>query len=246
MDIEKFIQKVKEKKELKGVSDDFIRTLIAARLKKSKEPSSEKDEKIFLKMIRAELRMHTGRFHTKLSTPRSSEEELLASHSSTQERKAHYTLLNALVTRYAPHSILDVGCGLNPLIMAKPHVTYYACDIHQSEIDRINDHFKKHGITGRAFTADIRTYNEFPHADLCLVLKVLDILDTKGRSHAESLLKRLPCKVCIVSFATKKLSGKKMNRPRRYWLEKMLTRLGYTYEVHETPNEVFYCITKSH
>ncbi len=244
MDIEAFIRKVKEKKELRGVSDDFIRELITARLKKSKEPTSEKDEKIFLKMIRAELRMHTGRFHRKITSSKSSEEELLASHTSTEERKSHYAALNALVSRYAPHSILDVGCGLNPLIMAKKGITYYACDIHQSEIDRINEHFKKQGITGRAFTADIRTYSEFPSADLSLALKVVDILDTKGRSNAESLLKRLPSKVCIVSFATKKISGKSMARPRRYWLEKMLARLNYTYEVHETPNEVFYCITK--
>ncbi len=244
MDRERFIEKIKEKKELKGVSNEFIESIVNRQLKKTKEPTSEKDEKVLLKLIRAELRMHTGRFHTKISHAKTSEEELLAGHTSTQERKEHYTFLTNLVDSYAPKSILDVGCGLNPLIMAKPNVTYYACDIHQSEIDRINHHFKEHHIPGRAFTADIRTYTDFPRADVCLVLKVLDILDTKGRAHAESLLKRLPCKVCIVSFATKKLSGKKMNRPRRYWLEKMLARLNFSYEVHERDNEVFYCITK--
>lgn len=246
MDVDRFVQKVKEKKELRGVADEFIRTILAQQLKKNGVPRSEKDERVVLKAVRAELRMHTGRFHRgtpSLSTAQP--EELLRTHLSTYERKDQYDVLKNLIAGVHPRSILDVGCGLNPLILATPHETYYACDIHEDEIERINTHFKHEGIKGKAFIADVRTYDSFPTADLCLMLKLLDVVDTKGHKNAESLIVRVPCKHIIASFPTRKLSGKRMTSPHRRWMEQLLQRNRLTFVQKRTDNEVFYLITKS-
>lgn len=243
MDLESFIEAVKKKPELRGVSSEFVASLIKSKLKKSPLPQSERDIRLFLKEVRAELRMHTGRFHQK--RPSSSFPDLVSAHTSTRERQPHYETLRNLIDQLHPQSILDIGCGLNPLVLAKKNQVYYACDIHASEIDTINAHFKENAISGRAFVADARTYTAFPKTDVCLILKLLDILDTKGHPNAESLIKRVPATSLIVSFPTRKLSGKRMHKPRRRWFERMLTRLNYSYKITETDNEFFYTVIKS-
>lgn len=243
VDLSELIRKIKKKPGLRGVADEFIKTLIESKLKKYSISHSPKDMNLLVKEIRAELRMHTGRFHTKL-LPESTE-EMLKFHTSTRERQPHYDVLRKFIHELTPKSILDVGCGLNPLVLAASGITYYACDINEEEINSINEHFRKNALPGKAFIADVRTHASFPSVDLCLMLKLLDIIDTKGHANAESLLKRIEAKRIIVSFSTRKLSGRRMNRPRRQWFERMLERLHYAYERVQTDNEVFYKIVKS-
>lgn len=244
MDSTAFIKKVLEKKELQGVSPAFVKELLETRLKKIQGSLSPRDEKILLKDIRAELRQRVGRFQTSRPSKDKTTDALVQAHTSTRERLPHYDVLRRLIDEHTPKSILDIGCGLNPLVLAKPGQTYYACDINTGEIQLIADHFKKKGIKGEAFVADARTYSDFPSADLCLILKLLDLLDTKGRKNAEALLVRVPCRTMIVSFPTRKLSGKRMNRPTRFWMEKLLERHAYTFKRVDTDNELFYVIKK--
>ena len=243
MDVSAFVAEIKRKPELSGLSDTFVHTVAEKHLRGGRIPASDRERKLLLKEIRAELRLHTGRFHKKKRS-NSTLPELVDAHVSTHERMAHYDFLQGLIEEYAPNSILDIGCGLNPLLLAKKGQTYYACDIHEKEIKIINEFFKKEQIGGNAFVADVRTYRQFPEVDLCLMLKLLDLLDIKGRTNAEALIKMVNARTLIVSFPTRKLSGKKMNRPRRMWLEHMLARLNYPFQVKEIDNELFYIVTK--
>ncbi|MEK6859144.1 MAG: hypothetical protein AABX53_04510 [Nanoarchaeota archaeon] len=243
MDVPAFVAEIKRKPELSGLSDAFVHTIAKKHLKGIQIPASERERKLLLKEIRAELRLHTGRFHKKKRSD-STLSELVDAHVSTHERIAHYDFLKSLIAEYAPNSILDLGCGLNPILLAKKGQTYYACDIHEKEIKIINDFFKKEQIKGHAFVADVRTYTQFPKIDLCLMLKLLDIIDTKGRANAEALIKAINARTLIVSFPTRKLSGKRMNRPRRTWFEHMLARLSYPFQIKEIDNELFYLVTK--
>lgn len=244
MDVKSFIAKVKSKPELRGVSDEFVEEVLATYLKKYTLPRTKHEERAALKEIRSQLRLHTGRFHKK-KTASASLSEMLAEHASTREREPHYDHLRSLLAHLKPRSILDIGCGLNPLVLAEKGIVYYACDIRQDEIDRINVHFARNHIEGKAFVADARSYDSFPTVDVCLMLKLLDILDTKGRANAESLIKRVQAPTLIVSFPTRKLSGKKMNRPHRRWFEQMMKRLGYDFYTSSTDNELFYIVSKS-
>jgi len=57
--------------------------------------------------------------------------------------------------------------------------------------------------------------------DLCLIFKVLDIIEKKTHKNAEKILKAINAKRMIISFSTRTLSGKPMEYPRRLWAEKL-------------------------
>ncbi|HLC81207.1 MAG TPA: hypothetical protein VJH68_00975, partial [Candidatus Nanoarchaeia archaeon] len=57
-------------------------------------------------------------------------------------------------------------------------------------------------------------------------------------------LKLIPASFVVVSFPIKTMSGKKMNFPRRRWIELMCKRLGYAFNLIESENELFYVLKK--
>lgn len=239
---------IKKKPELRGLSDAFVAEIVQRYRTRPayKGTLSKRLEKQLIKQVRHELRKAAGRFnapleHTDLDPARI--QKLIAKHASTRERLPYYPLIKELVCNGKPVSILDLGCGLNPLVLVESSTQYYAYDIRQDEIDLINAFFKKKGIAGHAQVADIRTAS-FPHADVCLLWKVIDLVDGSGHKKAEQLLKTIPCPRIIVSFSTKTLSGKPMNHPQRGWIERLCTRLGYRFHLEKIPNELFYIIEK--
>ena len=72
-----------------------------------------------------------------------------------------------------------------------------------------------------------------------------DILD-KGRGHrkTQEVIKAVRASFIVVSFPTVTMSGKKMNYPRRRWIELLCNRLGYAYDLIEFPTEIFYVVKK--
>lgn len=140
---------------------------------------------------------------------------------------------------------MDLACGLNPLALATSGVKYYASDIKEDELILIKKYFEKNKIKGKTFIYDIRKIKQdLPKADLCLLFKVLDIIEKKGHKLAEKILKTVECKTILVSFPTKKLSGRPMRHPERKWLEKLLNRLNYPFKIFRSENEIFYLIKK--
>lgn len=229
------IQAIKQKKELRGIADAIVASELSKVLKQINKPElSAREERLVLKEVRARLRNLTGRFV-------SAEED---SHRSVEERGLSYALLHTELQRLAPHKIIDLGAGLNPLRLATKKTEYYAYDINESNVTTVNAFFKKQAIKGKAFVHDVRIPYPYPAADLALLLKLVDLLDTKGHKEAEQLMRLLPVKVLIVSFSTKTLSGKPMNHPQRGWIEQLCVRLGWKYNKVTAPNELFYIIEK--
>jgi len=171
---------------------------------------------------------------------------LLKTHSSTKERLNDYIKLIKLIRKYNPRSILDLGCGINPIAIADkfPKTSYYAHDIKQDELKLIDLFFKSHKIAGKTYLKDITKIKNLPNTDICIVFKVLDIIETKGHEKAKNILQKIQSKKIIVSFSTITLSGKPMNSPRRLWFENLLNSLGYKFNIMRTRNEVFYFIEK--
>jgi SAM-dependent methyltransferase len=250
--MEDLIKKIKEKPELKGIPDSIIKELIEKYTKKYQINITEmkkSDIKIIIKEVRAKLRLYTGRFQISnkhLSSDREDELSILKSHSSTNERISFYPRLKEEIKKLHPKSILDLGCGLNPLELASQYVYYYASDINQTHLDIIKDFFKKNKIQGETFIYDLRNLSKYPEplpeTDLALLFKVLDIIDDKGRANAEKIVSIIPAKHILVSFSTIKISGKPMNRPNRVWFEKMLHRLNKSFSTFKSENEIFYLI----
>ncbi len=237
------IEKIKQKKELRGLADDFVQKELESYAKKNPH-ASQKD---IIKGVRAELRKSTGRFNSGKRNKLLEEknyEELLKTHASTRERLPHYNVLKEIIKNLNPKSILDIGCGLNPIALATQGIVYHASDIKQDELNLVKEFFRQNHIKGQVFYADARTERNFPQADVSLLLKIVDLLDKKGHKTAESLLSSLNCRHVIVSFSTKTLSGRPMNHPQRGWIEHLAKRLGYTFTLVKTPNELFYLINK--
>ena len=185
-------------------------------------------------------------------------ENMLRSHASTKERWEIYPELYSRLFAITgkPRSILDLGCGLHPLsihFMKVKKLHYHAVDVSEQEVQVLNIFFKamresNSSFQGRAEVLDITetpSLKDFTAHDLCFLLKMTDILD-KGRGHkkTEEVITAVRARYVVVSFPTITMSGKKMNFPRRRWIELMCERLGYTYKVLEFPSELLYVVGK--
>jgi hypothetical protein len=240
MDKKALIIAIKKKKELAAVADSYITDVLNAEIARHRYtfPLKEKDAKLIMKSVRAQLRRQTGMFS------RTSAKDKLDQHRSTHERKENYALLHRLIAQCKPESILDLGCGLNPLEIASAKIPYYAYDINEQDVMRVQMHLDALKNEGFAKTADIQKEESFPHADLCIMLKLVDLLDKKGHKNAEHLIDKVGSHYMIISFSTKTISGKQMNHPQRGWIERLCARKGYTFTKHISSNEIFYLIER--
>lgn len=248
--ISDLVMQIKKKKELSGLDNSIILDLIENYSKKHKislEFLSKSQKKLIVKLIRAELRNYSGRFQSPLKTRsgNNSFQNLLKSNSSTKERLSYYPEISSLIKKLNVKSILDLGCGINPLALAKPGIIYCAADIRNDNLELVEKFFRSEGVKGRTFIYDLRKIDDsLPSADLCILFKVLDVLEKKGHKLAEKIVKTLKCRYLLISFPTKTLSGKPMNHPQRGWIEKMLSRLNYEFALIKKPNEIFYLVKK--
>lgn len=242
---------IKQKKELSDISSFVISDITNKYLKKHKinlEALKQKEIKLIIKEIRAELRLYSGRFqkNTKdkeLLLKQNKIIELLETHVSTAERLDFYPKLKEIINSLDIKSILDLASGLNPLALASSNIEYYAVDIKESEISLINKFFKKNKIRGKAIIGDIRALDNLPKADLCILFKILDIFEDSYEL-TKKFLERIDCKYFLISFSTITLSGKRMKMSRRLWLENILGRISYAFKIFSSQNEIFYLIEK--
>ena len=230
------INKIKQKPELNSVNDKFIQESLENYLKKknlsleSLKNFREKEIKIIVKDIRAQLRLITGQF----------------SKISEKERASNYTKVKEIMDSLNIKSILDLGCGLNPIFLASENREYYALDINNSFIERINSFFSEKKIKGNAFFFDLKKISPLilPKADICLILKVFDVIEKRGHKLAEKIINSINSRYFLISFPTKTLSGMPMRHPQRGWIEHLLSRLGFSFKFYKTKDEIFYLAKK--
>lgn len=248
--MDSLIKEIKKKKEFQDLPDSLVENSLKNYITKNRilQINSPKSVKLVVKAIRSELRRYSGQYSS-LSKSRRNKlisqndtEKLLKSHSSTRERIEDYFYIKNLIKKLNPKSILDLGCGLNPIALAEKNISYYAYDIKNQDIETVSEFFNKNKIDGFALQADITTLKEFPQTDLCLIFKVLDILPGNRYENSKSLISQIKSEKIIVSFATHTLSGKPMNSPKRFWFENLLKELNLSYKTEKSKNEIFYLI----
>lgn len=255
MDAEEIIKKIKQKKEFSSLPDSFVLSSLKKYSYNIKQELKKSEQKALVKLVRADLRRHTGMFQRLTGKYWKKREslleqnkisDLLKTHASTKERIQFYPELKKVISNLNAKSILDLGCGLNPLALASPGIIYYALDIQQSDLDLIKKFFEKNKIEGKTINQDVSlNISNLPPADLCLMLKLLDILDDKSHKKALSLLEKIKCKNFIISFSTKTLSGKPMLHKKRPWLERIIRNLNYKFCTISSENEIFYIVEKA-
>ena len=138
-----------KKKSLSGLNKQLVLKTIEESLSNypnfSKESSSA-DKKFLLKEIRKKLRILAGRFRAESSNLKACLEllnqnkidELLNLHTSTSERINKYDMIRKEVYKLSPKTILDLGCGLNPLALARKDVEYTAVDIQTNDLEVVS------------------------------------------------------------------------------------------------------------
>lgn len=253
MEEKELIESIRKKRELNEITEKIIEESLSDYLKKYKidlKKINKQDAEIIIKSVRANLRKYVGQYQ--ISIPKKDKLlkekdflSLLNIHSSTKEREGIYPQLKEIISNLKPQSILDLGCGINPVALAKPGVKYFASDINESDLNVVKSFFEKNKIVGEVFVYDLSKYKrDLPSADLCLLFKVLDQIKKSNSSAIKLLIQTINCKNILVSFSTKKLSGKPMNNPKRFWFEKIINSLNYKYQIFKFENEIFYLIEK--
>ncbi len=251
---ESLIIKIKQRKELAGLANSYVLEFLENYVKKNKisiENLKDSEAKIIIKEVRGQLRKVTGRFQKSIKKriqllENNEITKLLKTHSSTSERLEFYPVLKNIIEKLNIKSILDLGCGLNPLAIADKNKIYYASDIKEDDLFIVEKFFKKNKIQGKTFIYDLKNIaNDLPKVDLCILFKILDILEKNTFDLTKKIISNLDCKYLLISFATKTLSGKFMRHPRRKWFESILKNLNLEYEVINSDNEIFYLIKKN-
>lgn len=269
--VDDLVSAVKAKKELSNLDDEFVRTRVLrvldsdARIREKYEKRKDsaqfmrsKEYAKILKSVRKDLREIYGVFQV-AKRHKVTEENLhdvLSTHISTRERLPFYDLIyKELSNRIpAPKVLLDLGCGLNPLTYQWMRRHGWApfiigVDISKADMQFLGEAMEHMGIPGKTHALDItQSYGELANiaADVTLVLKLVDTLESIERHVTRRILDYLPSKWIVVSFATRSLGGKKrIPMKGRGWFERVLQRKKLRFTTFSVENEFFYIIDKS-
>jgi 16S rRNA (guanine(1405)-N(7))-methyltransferase len=281
MNKEEIINELKKSKKYKNIAQEILESEFE-KFEKRNPKWSEFKEKHILKELKRQLHRLHGSFHflenkdskrreeliEKLKNNLSSQEiieEILKTNKSTKERLEKYKEVYREIFKITgkPTSIIDLGCGLNPLslfFMNLTNIAYNAYEINEEDVRIINEYFNikaiKEKVSGKAELLDCsKTENlkKLPSCDLCFMFKFIDPVEKshgKGHKLAEEIINVLrgKCKFMVVSFATRTISGKNMNFAYRGWIERMLSRIGMNFKLIDFSSsigEVFYVISRS-
>ena len=148
--------------------------------------------------------------------------DLLGRHSSTRERvpilDEFYPPIWAITGR--PASLLDLGCGLNPLTIPwmdlPPGARYHAYDIDGARVDLLNRYLPLAGFPPLARCQDILCQPPDAPADVALLLKTSPCLDRQEPEGTRRVLASLRTRFVVVSFAVKSLSGREKGMMTHY------------------------------
>jgi len=156
--------------------------------------------------------------------------DLLARHASTRERRPildeFYGRIWAVTGR--PASLLDLGCGLNPLTIPwmdlPPGARYHAYDIDADRVAFLNRALADFGLPeskvqnpeSKIHCQDILCQPPDESADVALLLKTAPCLDRQEPDGAQRVLEHLQTRFVVVSFAVKSLGGREKGMLAHY------------------------------
>jgi 16S rRNA (guanine(1405)-N(7))-methyltransferase len=259
------IKKIKSKKELRNMDNKYVIDIVKRvlsmndKLRKAvrEKRIRSKEYKEVIKRVREKLRLEYGMFVEDLSERdkilsskhKNLSNELLSLHKSTKERIPIYPVIYKKIFKITgkPKTILDLGCGMNPVSYPymKVKAKYYASELNKKDCEFLEKYFKLMKIKGEAFAIDLKKPNllkKLKPVDVCFLFKVVDTIEKKGHKLAEEIIKTVKAKWIVVSFATRILDGKPMKHPYRGWIERMLERIGSEFKIIKEENEIFYII----
>ncbi|MGQ0606998.1 MAG: 16S rRNA methyltransferase [Chloroflexota bacterium] len=179
--------------------------------------------------------------------------DALRAHASTRERVEHldafYDGIWSLTGE--PGSLMDLGCGLNPLSLPwmgiGPDANYLASDVDRRPLGTVSSFLELVGQPHRVDVRDVVGTTPTDAADVALLLKLVTTIDRQDRAAAARMLGALRVRHAVVSFPKRSLGGRGsgMERTYRERLERLGADVGRVREVAEAsvPNELVFVLT---
>ena len=200
------------------------------------ERAKYKSEKEADKAVKAHLHQITGAFMTPeemktadkyLRAYREGDteafEKTLRLHSSTRERLAGAETLYRRILEAAgqPKSVLDLACGMNPLILGSMGLAVRGMDISGGCVRLVNEWARVCGWDVSAVCADLLCDPPMEQADMALMMKLLPVLEQQRKGSAMALVAAVPTKTICVTFPMRTLGGRKVGMEQHYseWFE---------------------------
>lgn len=146
---------------------------------------------------------------------------LLQNHVSTKERLDFISQMIKDIDMTIPgiKSILDLGCGLNPiayfLYSGNKNVKYTAVDVEKSAMELLNLCFSKMNANAQAFADDVKKV-QITNVDAVFMFKLLPLLEQQEKGASEKLINKINSKYYCISFPTKSMSGKNVGMYNKY------------------------------
>ena len=178
--------------------------------------------------------------------------QVLALHSSTRERlsilEPFYAAIFGLTGR--PASILDLGCGLNPLALPWMDLgldaRYIALDIDADRIRFVNRYLALAGLQPLARCQDVLAHPPEDDADLALLLKMSPSLERQEQGGTLRVLAQLCAHYVVVSFAIKSLGGQEKGMLDHYQrqFEELVGHKGWSVEKRVFDAELMFVLGK--
>jgi 16S rRNA (guanine(1405)-N(7))-methyltransferase len=147
---------------------------------------------------------------------------VLDQHSSTRERLPILEQFYAAIFASTgwPRSLLDLGCGLNPLCLPwmelDSNTAYFALDIDSDRVRFLNRYLALSGYEPLARCQDILITPPAEKVDLALLLKMSPSLERQEQGATLRLLDQLDATSVVVSFAVTSLGGREKGMAENY------------------------------
>lgn len=202
--------------------------------------------------------MTAGRWRSEIDAARSDElaavcRRIMACHLSTVERLPFLDeFYRRLLGDMGPvRSMMDVGCGLNPLaipwIQATRDCTCWAYDIFDDLALMLNTFFRKIDFDGHAEARDVIRRPPTEEVDVALVLKLLPCLDQVTPGAGERLLDAVTARWLVVSFPVHSLCGRRdkgMSTNYQAGFLRMAQERGWQVERFVFPSELVFRVKR--
>lgn len=147
---------------------------------------------------------------------------LMRAHASTAERLPILeTFFQTCLAPIAPiTTVMDLGCGLNPLAIPwmplAENACYQAYDIYLDMLDLINAFFAHCNLSGQATSCDLIARIPDDQAQVAFLLKTIPCLEQMDKTILNRLLDGIQTDHILVSFPVHSLSGRGKGMPAFY------------------------------
>ena len=177
--------------------------------------------------------------------------ESMSLHASTRERLPVLPeFFNRTLESIQPiSSIIDLGCGLNPLAIPWMPLAldcqYLACDIYRDMAEFLEYFFQYSSINGKSELCDLMSEIPTQHAQLALLLKTIPCLEQIDKKVGTRLLEQLNTDHILVSFPMRSLTGRSKGMRQHYsqHFDDLISRKDWQVKRYEFQNELAFLLS---